>query len=94
MTERVQGGGLAMKLIETTILETTVRMRFADNADPAKAIEWLEFQVPLAALKVPDSEVELPLEKLNARYLGSIRQAALQHARQIIAAEIPKIVTR
>jgi hypothetical protein len=39
-----------MKLVQTTIEETTVRMRLADHADPTEAVEWIEFQVPLSGL--------------------------------------------
>jgi hypothetical protein len=45
---------MALKHIETTVLETTVRMRYADNADPTKAREWFAFEVPISELKVPE----------------------------------------
>jgi hypothetical protein len=40
-----------MKLIETTITDKSVRMRYADNEDAAAASEWIDFQVPLAKLE-------------------------------------------
>ena len=35
---------MPMKLIETTLSETTVHMQLADDADHEKATEWLEFE--------------------------------------------------
>ncbi|MFZ0733110.1 MAG: hypothetical protein WAM79_12350, partial [Candidatus Sulfotelmatobacter sp.] len=69
---------MAMKLIETTVLETTVRMRYADNADPAKAKEWFAFEVPLAPLTLPSAGGDHPLGALHTRYFSSIQQAALR----------------
>jgi len=40
---------MAMKLLETTISKTIVRMRFADEP----MTEWLDFQVKLADLQAP-----------------------------------------
>jgi len=39
-----------MTLIETVVTETTVRMRYADNADASKAMNWIDFQVPIDKL--------------------------------------------
>jgi hypothetical protein len=75
-----------MKLIETTILETTIRMRYADNADPAKATQWLDFQVPLSALIDPRTE-DHKLSDIQKRFLATIQQAALRHVRGLISDE-------
>ena len=40
-----------MKLFETSVTDTTVWMRFADDDDLAKAKEWIDIQVPISALK-------------------------------------------
>ena len=42
-----------MKLVKTSITDSTVWMRFADDNDPAKAKEWIDVQVPVSALKAP-----------------------------------------
>ena len=80
---------MALKLIETTVLETTVRMRYADDVDPAKATQWIDFQVPLAELQSPNGRVELG--DPESRYLAEIRLAALRHARDVIGAETQRL---
>jgi hypothetical protein len=42
-----------MKLVKTSVTDSTVWMRFADDDDPAKAKEWIDVQVPVNALKAP-----------------------------------------
>lgn len=74
-----------MKLIETCVAETTVRMRFADNADATKASEWIDFQLPTANLK-RESDTRISTPALVP--LGAIRVAALQHVRDVIDEEI------
>jgi hypothetical protein len=78
-----------MKLIETKILETTVRMRYADDADPAKASQWIDFQVPLAELLSPNGRVELG--DPESRYLAEIRLVALRYVRDAIGAETQRL---
>jgi hypothetical protein len=41
-----------MKLIETTVSETTVHLQLADDADLERATEWFEFEVPLEGLVI------------------------------------------
>jgi hypothetical protein len=77
--------GAPMKLIETTISETTIRMQYADDPDPEKAQEWLDFQVPLPSLMLPRSEV---LGETRERTLRQVRLAALRYVQDVIAAEI------
>lgn len=78
-----------MKLTETSVTETAIRMRFADDVDPAKATQWLDFQVPLAGLLHPNNQVELVQPDLQ--FLGEVRRAALAYARGIIADETQRI---
>ena len=80
---------MPMKLIETTVSETTVHMQFADDADPERASEWLDFQVPLAGL-VADAE-ENPLGDPAERRLATIQRAALHHVQVAITAEIARL---
>ena len=77
-----------MQLIETTISEKAIRVRFADHADAAKATEWFEAQV------VPGEYVfgELKLSEGPDRMpLGAIRLAALQRAQAVIADEMKRL---
>jgi hypothetical protein len=83
-----------MKLVETKISETAVHMRYADNPDLAKANQWIDFQVPLDALKFLDHGGERALGNIEERYLGVIRVAALRYAREIIAAETQRLSGR
>jgi hypothetical protein len=80
---------MAMHLVETIVSETTVRLRYADHVDPAKATEWLDFQVPTADLKSPDQHN--PLGDIESRYLAEVRLVALRHVRDIIGAETQRL---
>ena len=77
-----------MKLVETTISETAIRMRLADNADPAQAIEWIEFRAPLKPLMFDDQN---RLGDPESRYLLATHQAALHRVRDAINAEIQRL---
>jgi hypothetical protein len=79
-----------MKLIETTVTETVVRMRYADDDDSAKAKKWIDFQVPLAALSDPRTPGH-PLGDTDSRFLASVRLAALCYARDVISEEIQQL---
>ena len=83
-----------MQLVETKISGTMVYMRYADNPDSAKATKWVDFQVPLALLELPSSQGDDPLGNPESRYLGSIQQAALRYARDLIGAETQALADR
>jgi hypothetical protein len=80
-----------MKLIETIVTTTSVRMRYADNADAAKASQWVDFQVPLADLKHPENQLEMNPEKLESQLLAEIHQAALRCARDALNNEMRRL---
>jgi hypothetical protein len=80
---------MTMKLIETTVSETSIHMQIADDADPERATEWLEFKVPLGGLVI-DAE-ENPLGDPATRRLAIIQRAALHHARVAISDEIARL---
>ena len=42
-----------MKLISTTISGKTVQMRLANDPDPAKATEWIDFVVQVQGIEPP-----------------------------------------
>jgi hypothetical protein len=80
---------MAMKLIETIVSETSVRMRYADDADPAKAIEWVDFQVSLSELLSPNGQAKLG--DPESRFLAEIRLAALRYVRDAIGGETQRL---
>jgi hypothetical protein len=80
-----------MKLIETTVSDTTVRVRFADNADTAKATQWIDLQVPVADLKHGS---RTPLPNPETLVLGASQVAVLRFVRDLADAEISRLVSR
>jgi hypothetical protein len=77
---------MAMTFNKTTISATAIRMRYADHANTKEATEWIDFQVPLEPLMMPDSGGLLRLDDPELRFLGSVHQAALLHVRELISA--------
>lgn len=80
----------AMKLIETTVLESSVQMRFADDADREKASEWIEIRVPTDSLRDPFAGAS-PLGDLDKRLLAEVRLVALRYARDVIGDETQRL---
>ena len=80
-----------LSLIETTVSEYSVRMRYADKTDPTKALAWIDFCFPLGDLVHPDSRDGQPLGDPEKQYLGEIRLAVLRAARDLIGAEIQRL---
>lgn len=79
---------MTLKIVETTVTEAAVRVRFADDADPAKAIEWLDLRFPVSKL---ESSKGNSLGDPRKRTLAAIHQAALLFAQDVIDAETEKI---
>ena len=79
-----------MTLIETVVTETTVRMRYADNADASKAMNWIDFQVPIDKPTLPP---ERELDDPELQFLAEIRQAALRYARDVITSETQRLAS-
>jgi hypothetical protein len=80
---------MTMTLVETTILSATIRMRYADNADPAKATEWIDIQTALPGLMNRHGH---PLGKEPDLYfLAEVRLAALRFAQEAIDAETRRL---
>ena len=98
-----------MKLIKTSMTDSTVWMRFADDDDPAKAKEWIDIQVSLSALKEPkklgmfaQADVDWglakapapgPLGKPSKQQVGVVQAAALRHVKSLIDQLIKNIVS-
>jgi hypothetical protein len=78
-----------MKLIGTTVSGKSVRMRYATDADPAKATEWLEFQMHTATVKSEGQDRQIP--DLELEYLAELHKAALLRARETIDSEIRRL---
>jgi hypothetical protein len=81
---------MPMKLIETTVSETTVHMQLADDAQLEKAVEWLEFEVPIAPLMLDQNN---PLGDPAKRHLAIVQRAALRYVRDAIAEESQRLST-
>jgi hypothetical protein len=80
-----------MNLIETTISEKSVRMRYADNSDPIKATEWIDVQVPVSGLKTSaDNAVGDP----QIKRLAIIQRAALRYVQEILSGESQGLVAK
>lgn len=77
-----------MKLIETVVTETAVRMRYADR--PQDATAWIDFQVPLAELVHP-AQTSVPLGDPERQLLAEVRLAALRHVRDVIGGETQRL---
>jgi hypothetical protein len=83
-----------MKLISTSLTDTHIWMRYADNADPTKATQWFEFQVPLADLVHPSSrssQAPVPLDVPDKEFVGAVRLAALRHVRNLVGGETQRL---
>jgi hypothetical protein len=85
---------MALKHVETTISETSIRMRLANDTDPAKATETVDLLLPIGNhLKLPDAGggPEYPLGQLATRQLSSIQLATLRYVRDEISAETQRL---
>jgi hypothetical protein len=81
-----------MRLVETTIANATVRMRYADHEDLAHATEWIDFRVKIADLAHPRArEVGEGLGDPDLQFLLEIRLAALRYARDTIGDETQRL---
>ena len=80
-----------MKLIETTVTATAVHMRYANDLDPAKATQWVDFQVPIDAVWQAVGPPGTPSIDPELQGLGEVRLAALRHARGVIGDETRRL---
>ena len=78
------------KLVETSISESAIRLRYADHSDPAQATEWIDLQVKLAPLLDP-SDKKQPLGPPERHFLGGVQLAALFQAQDAINTEIRRL---
>jgi hypothetical protein len=74
-----------MKLIETVISETSIRLRYADETDPTKAVEWVDVQFALSGLKNPEDA------KPELQYVAELQRAALDRLQAVLSGEIQRL---
>jgi hypothetical protein len=79
-----------MKLIETVRTATAIRMRYTDNADPTKATQWLDFQVPLQKLEHAN-KVPMDPVTIEGQGLAEVSMAALRSAWGAIEDELKRL---
>ena len=77
-----------MKLVATTVSETSLRMRYADNADAQLSTEWIEFRLKISDLRRPS---DTPIANPELLPLAELHRAALQHARDVLDSEIQRL---
>ena len=87
MLSAVEPSPKTMKLMETNVSGSSVRMQFANESNPALATEWLEFEAPIDLLK---TEAATPLGDPSARRLVAVQLALLHHMRDAIDEEISR----
>jgi hypothetical protein len=83
---------MSLQHIETTISETTIRMRYADHNDPAQATQWFAFEVPIGpGLTLPTHGGDVALGALPTRLFASIQLAVLRYVRDAIGEETQRL---
>ncbi len=81
-----------LNLIETTVSEAAIRLRYADAADTEKATSWIDIRVPVESLRYDASGGNGPLGDLDLQFLSEIRLAALRRVRAVVGDEIQRLV--
>jgi hypothetical protein len=79
-----------MELVETTVSLSTIRLQLANNADPERATEWVEFEMPSERLMKADGKT--PLGDPVSKRLVTVQLSALQYARDAIDEEIRRLL--
>ncbi len=85
---------MTLKHVETTISESAIRIRMADNSNQDLATEWVDISVPLSApLGLPNSNggSDIALGSLATRQFASIQLAVLRYVRDAIAQETQRL---
>jgi hypothetical protein len=80
-----------MRIVETVLKASTVRIVLANNQDPALASERMDFEIPLTGLKEPRERDARSLGALEYRHLATIQVAALRYARSAITVEADRL---
>lgn len=77
-----------MKIVDTQLTETFVRLRLADESDPAAAQFWIDVRVPHDALIQASGT---PVQSYADWPLHQVRRAILETAQGAIAEEIRRL---
>jgi hypothetical protein len=88
---RPGGSAMAMTIVQTTISGTTIQMSIADDRDPEKATQWLDFEIPLEPLIIATPHGAQPLGDPGTHPLATIQEAALRYVRDAITVEIRRL---
>ena len=88
LEDLAQKGSTTMKLVETAVTESAVRIRFADDADRLRARSWIECQIQRWDLKHLNGT---PVENLASLSFPMVRQVILENAQAVLAAEIERL---
>lgn len=79
-----------MKLVKTDLTSEYVRIRYANDADPKQASEWIDVRLKLADLTHP-SGTPLPVDPVNLT-LAALQGAVLRELRTRADDEIRSLV--
>ena len=77
-----------MKLVETVVTDTAVRIRLADDSDRLKAQSWIDCQLQRAGLVRRSGT---PATNLDDLPLPIVRRVILENVRAAIDAEIDRL---
>jgi hypothetical protein len=83
-----RGVTMPLRLIFTTISNVAIHMRLADDHDPTQAAHWIDFRLPVAALKVEKVNGDAEMEPIAKRHLATIWEAAFRCAQDALGEEI------
>jgi hypothetical protein len=79
---------MTMKLVETAVTESAVRIRLADDAERLRAQSWIECQILRSDLKHLNGT---PVQDLASLSFPMVRQVILENAQAVLAAEIERL---
>jgi len=82
---------MSIRIIETSISETHVRMRLADDRDREKSSESIDFVVEIGPRLTLPGGGDIPLGDHHTRQLASIQLAALRYVRDVIGGETQRL---
>jgi hypothetical protein len=77
-----------VKLVGTTISEAAIQVRYADQGDPSKAEEWMDFRLKLTNVENPSG---MPIGDPALQYLEELQRAVLQYVQTAVGAEIQRL---
>ena len=82
---------MAVSFVKTRFSEIAVRVRYADKQDPKLATEWIDVCVNYGDLRLPSGTAISDPEVHN---LAGLQASALLHVRDVLNAEIQRLVEK